>query len=292
MARAAFVGNSHKYLCNSDLDLCSIPLHVPRPESISGSRSGSTAPHWFENDRTLWIRSILADTWLPATIRPEQRPPIERVLLNGDAEGLSPYLSHFLYYAGSFGPAHRDEDVDRTAREKFAACGYANLNQLLPPAHIAALRRYYRALRSRNLMVEDRKTPGRKFIHNDLVARSYHHALTPLMARFVGQAIKPSYVFVGTYERGAQLRLHTDRPPCQYTVSMQVDFNPEPNDSCPWPLQIQAGDEDIKIYQKLGEAFLFRGTELAHCRETLGCAETSTSMLFHYVDADYQGQLD
>jgi hypothetical protein len=44
-----------------------------------------------------------------------------------------------------------------------------------------------------------------------------------------------------------------------------------------------------ELYQRVGDALIFKGRELKHCREVLPEGHRSASLLFHFVDADYDG---
>lgn len=190
----------------------------------------------------------------------------------------------------------RLQDWD-TARARysfhFEQRGFVPLHGLLHPFHISALRRYYRhQIRSGALRFGDPQSERRFVSHNDSVARYFHRQLTPVVSAIVGEAVKPSYVYVASYQEGADLEKHTDREQCEFSITYCLDFSPEPVSDTGWPLVLHFPEGTTSIYQRLGDGLLYRGRQIPHSRFPLGRGKTSTSMFFHYVREDFQGRLD
>jgi hypothetical protein len=181
--------------------------------------------------------------------------------------------------------------VKRCAAQ-FQKSGYAPLQELIHPFHLGALRTYYRQLvRDGDLHLGDAQTPGRYYAHNERIACFFHHQLAAVVGDIVGAPIKPSYVYVASYQPGARLLKHTDRPQCEYSISMCIDFTPEPRNRTRWPLCLETKGGTVKIFQGIGDALLYSGTELPHYRTPLPKDCTSTSIFFHYVHRDFDGPL-
>jgi hypothetical protein len=181
--------------------------------------------------------------------------------------------------------------VKRSAAQ-FRKRGYVPLQGLIHPFHLGALRTYYRQLvRDGGLTLGDAQTSRRYFAHNERIACFFHHQLSAVVGGIVGAPIKPSYVYVASYQPGARLLKHTDRPQCEYSISMCIDFTPEPEDQTPWPLCLETKGGTVKIFQGIGDALLYRGPELPHYRTPLAKGCTSTSIFFHYVHREFDGPL-
>jgi hypothetical protein len=186
----------------------------------------------------------------------------------------------------------RTEAIAKAAVQ-FGEKGYAPLRDLIHPFHIAALRRYYRyKIRSGAIPLGDRQSSRRYAIHNDPVARFFHHQISPTLSQVVGQPLKPSYVYTASYLSGAALKKHTDREQCEFSVTLCLDYAPEPTLATPWPIHLETPAGTVTVYQALGDGLAYRGTQLPHYRGTLGAGETSTSIFFHYVAADFAGSLN
>jgi hypothetical protein len=175
----------------------------------------------------------------------------------------------------------------------FRAKGYAPISSLIHPFHVAALRRYYRYLiRTGAIRLGDGQSPRRYVAYNEPVARFFHQQITRTLSLVVGEPIKPSYVYLASYLSGAELKKHTDREQCEFSVTLCLDFSPEPALETSWPIELDTPNGRVKVYQALGDGLAYRGTRLPHCRGPLGEGQTSTSIFFHYVPADFPGPLD
>jgi hypothetical protein len=123
------------------------------------------------------------------------------------------------------------------------------------------------------------------------VTRFFHLQLTEAVSQLVGEAVKPSYVYFASYQGGAELKRHTDREQCEFSLTFCLDYAPEPAGATPWPLHLDTPRSRVTVQQALGDALLYRGRELPHYRDRLPDGHTSTSIFFHYVCADFRGSL-
>jgi hypothetical protein len=176
---------------------------------------------------------------------------------------------------------------------KFLQNGYTPVPGLIHPFHLAVLRRYYRRqIRKGAVRLGDDQSSRRYIAHNDPVARFFHFQLAQCVSKLVGKPVKPSYVYMAAYQPGARLEKHTDREQCAFSITLCVDYSPEPALATPWPLYLETPRGTVTVYQALGDGLLYRGCELPHYRRTLAQGHTSTSIFFHYVAEDFSGPLD
>ena len=174
----------------------------------------------------------------------------------------------------------------------FQRRGYAPVADLIHPFHIAALRRYYRYLiRMGAIKLGDGQSPRRYVAYNEPVARFFHRSITAKVSALAGQALKPSYVYLASYLSGAELKKHTDREQCEFSITLCLDFSPEPALETPWPIRLETPSGTTVVHQALGDALAYRGTRLPHYRDALAKGQTSTSIFFHYVSDDFAGSL-
>jgi len=202
--------------------------------------------------------------------------------------------AHILLPEDHSGQRHREreEKVKKTSSQ-FREKGYAPLGNLIHPFHVAALRRYYRYLiRTGAIRLGDGQSPRRYVAYNEPVARFFHHHIAAALSAVAGEPLKPSYVYLASYLSGAELKKHTDREQCEFSVTFSLDFSPEPMLETPWPIRLDTPTGTVTVYQALGDGLAYRGTRLPHYRGTLRQGETSTSIFFHYVGADFAGSLD
>lgn len=187
---------------------------------------------------------------------------------------------------------HVDTRDDAETRAHFAREGFAMLDSLLPANEVAELGRYYQSLAAEGfLQLDDDRGSRRHVAHSHPVADFWHRQLNARVSHLVGRATKPSYSFVSLYLEGGELKWHVDRPPCEYTITLLLDYAPlDDADRSPWALTVRARDGSNRdIYQRVGDALIFQGRELKHRRGVLPEGHRSASLLFHFVDAGYDG---
>lgn len=183
-------------------------------------------------------------------------------------------------------------NVEKSSQQ-FHERGYVPLDGLIHPFNLAALRRYYRhAIRRGAIRLGDEHVPRRYVAHNESVARFFHHQIGNVVSAIVGERVKPSYVYLASYLSGAELKKHTDREQCEFSVTLCLDFSPEPQLATSWPICVDTREGRAAVYQALGDALLYRGTRVPHYRSILAEGFTSTSIFFHYVPANFAGPLD
>jgi hypothetical protein len=177
--------------------------------------------------------------------------------------------------------------------EMFRQRGYTPIRNLIHPFHVAALRRYYRHLiRKGMIYLGDNQSSRRYVAHNESVVRFFHHQMAKTVSAVAGEPVKPSYVYLASYLSGAELKKHTDREQCEFSVTLSLDFSPEPVSETPWPIRLDTTRGTVAVYQQLGDGLVYRGTRVPHYRDTLPEGQISTSIFFHYVPLDFSGPLN
>jgi hypothetical protein len=184
-------------------------------------------------------------------------------------------------------------EIVRKGAHRFRDKGYAPVGNLIHPFNLAALRRYYRyAIRSGAVRLGDEQSPRRYAVHNESVARFFHHQIANAVSAIVGEPVKPSYVYLASYLNGADLKKHTDRPQCEFSVTLCLDFSPEPQLATSWPIHLDTPEGTVTVYQALGDGLVYGGTQVPHYRGVLADGHTSTSLFFHYVPVDFTEPLE
>jgi len=252
-------------------------------------------------DEMVWIldpgRNALQPFWLPEQVRcwlADLQPGASV------SPHLPPQLAKLLYFAGILTTEkdcqRRSDELKHSvarAADFFGKNRHVNLKNLLHPLHIAAWRRYIRDLTAAGKL--EKGKGGYKnchIVHNEPTTRFFHHKLTSLVSEVVGEPVQPSFSFICSYHAGARLSKHTDREQCEFTISLCADFIPEPDTTTSWPLHIETRHGQVTIEQALGDGILFCGRDLVHYRDHLAEGCTSSSILFHFVRRNFDGELD
>ena len=111
------------------------------------------------------------------------------------------------------------------------------------------------------LSLGDVQSARRYAAHNESVARFFHHQIANAVGVVVGEAIKPSYVYLASYLSGADLKKHIDREQCEFSVTLCLDFSPEPELATSWPIRLDTPEGAVTVYQALGDGLVYRGNE-------------------------------
>lgn len=247
-----------------------------------------------------WVRDDMIGALLPFWLGPRFQGMVENLTPDEAVPTSLPNdVRSILLAAGILKVTNAPEVDHRQRRETiepstalFRGKGYAPINGLIHPFHIAALRRYYRYLiRKGEIPLGDGQSPRRYVAYNDPVARFFHRQIATKLSAVAGETVKPSYVYMASYLSGAELKKHTDREQCEFSVTLCLDFSPEPEMATPWPIKLDTSTGAVTVYQALGDGLAYRGTQLPHYRDILPEGQTSTSIFFHYVAADFKGSL-
>jgi len=178
------------------------------------------------------------------------------------------------------------------ARRNLTGRGYAILPDLIPPTFLESIRQYYRGLVREGFLVFGDDQATRHNLHNEPFSSWLHHQTESLISQAIPQAIKCSYSYVAAYTSGATLERHTDRIQCEYTLTLAIDATPTFALSEAWPLYINLPDgQTAAVRLGPGDGLIMKGRELPHFRPALSANRTSSSLLFHYVLADFKGPL-
>ncbi len=248
-----------------------------------------------------WVRDAATNSLQPYWLGPRLEEILSSLLQGGPAPASLPADDRLLLAIAGIlvpeGHAERRRAEWASVVEKsvphFRTKEYAALRNLIHPFHIAALRRYYRhAIRQGSIRLGDYQSPRRYIAHNEPVARFFHYQMANAVSAIVGEPVKPSYVYFASYLSGAQLKKHTDRAQCEFSVTLCLDFSPEPELASPWPIRLATSDGSVAVYQALGDGLVYRGTKVPHYRHVLGEGQTSTSIFFHYVPENFNGVLE
>jgi len=256
----------------------------------------------FAMDQTIaWVRDSFPGSQLPFWLGPQLEAAVRGLRPNEPIPSALPDATQRLLAAAGIlvseghtpNGQHEREEMLRKAGSIFREKGYAPLAGLIHPFHVTALRRYYRYLiRTGAIPLGDRQSARRYVAYNDPVARFFHHHIAATLSKVAGEALKPSYVYLASYLSGAELKKHIDREQCEFSITLCLDFSPEPKLETPWPIRLETPTSTVAVYQALGDGLAYRGTRLPHYRDALAEGQTSTSIFFHYVAADFAGSLD
>jgi alkylated DNA repair dioxygenase AlkB len=254
-------------------------------------------------ESVVWVVDPVTDFLLPIGFEPRQLQGLNAVLNGADvadhfsASEIEQLLDYRVLVDQKEIESARAEFVNRieASRLQLANSYYTVFKSPFSLAQKRSQSDYFSAVANSGVMKPNCvQVPNRKFIHNEQYCRFLHYQLNSLLMQISEQQTKPSYSFLAHYLPGAILKKHIDREQCEWNVSMPFYVN-EGFDK-PWPiyLQLDINDENsvVKVELDLGDMVIYSGSKLYHWREMLEKGKESSICFFHFVDADFKGDLD
>lgn len=157
------------------------------------------------------------------------------------------------------------------------------------------LKKYYRTTIESGVFLFGDKQADRFKANNEPFSRFLHYELLPLIERITQKKLKPTYTYLSSYIKNAELPTHTDRPDCAYTVSFLV------NKSHDWPIYLHKvkqpvknkgryweeppAEECIELHSGPNGFIIFCGTDHIHFRKTF-TGDFYDILLLHYREVN------
>jgi len=106
--------------------------------------------------------------------------------------------------------------------------------------------------------------------------------LKPTVEKITGKRLHPTYSYARIYYNDAEMRLHKDKPSCQYSASMTIEVD----ETGPWEMWMENLDASYTpVSISVGSILVYRGDRLNHFREKYK-GKKQIQVILHYVDAD------
>lgn len=102
----------------------------------------------------------------------------------------------------------------------------------------------------------------------------------PILENLVGEELIPTYWFSTTYHNGGRMNCHTDRPPCEISITMNICGD------APWPIKLKDfTGKRREFITPIGHGVVYLGTQLEHWRSPLKTHEQDRFMqlFLHFV---------
>lgn len=128
---------------------------------------------------------------------------------------------------------------------------------------------------------EDPNVSHAVFRYADALTESMLILLKPVFEKETGLELYPTYSFLRYYRKGAELEPHKDRPSCEISGTLVINFQAD----YLWPICLALNGNDIEIAMDKGDLLIYRGMELQHWRKKF-TGESWVQIFLHYVDAD------
>ena len=186
----------------------------------------------------------------------------------------------------------------------YSADGYAHLKGLVPTEVARALLSALRSdLGPGSIPLSKAPTASNLLSRPAFEVYGHHYkpmlaflwGLTPTMCLVTGKDLLPTYDYLRIYREGDICRVHFDRPSCEHSLSLTLDYS----DGAVWPLDVgqvhhaqpnpsvepDFGSEPFwSMPMEVGDAVLYRGTNHRHGRITPNPNAWSAHLFLHWVE--------
>ena len=251
----------------------------------------------FAGGEAFWVGEPATEAVLPFWVEPEDAALVAQLVPGQAPPPLPKALERDLAAAGALVSATATPCPPSVAwegrRPEFERERYLVARDLLHPFELTALREYYRCLLEAGLIrLGDRQVNRRYSLYNETISRFLHVRMRHAMSAVVGQPVVPSFSYFLSYADDAELEVHSDRPQAEFSISLQVDYLPEPEAETGWPLCFRRADGEVRAADlRIGDAAFYRGAELPHFRARLPREHQSTHLILEYVPEGFGGLL-
>ena len=167
--------------------------------------------------------------------------------------------------------------IENNLTEKFNKDSYVIIENFIDLDYIKWAKRYFSHKFNiiedyKKAKIETTTVKQGKYYYGSTLSEVLLFSILPKIEDVVEKSLYPTYSFARLYEEGQNLIKHTDRPACEYSISLPLNYTG-------WPLIV----EDKEIYLSPGGAIVYKGRELKHWRNPLP-EGYQLQLHLHYVD--------
>ena len=165
---------------------------------------------------------------------------------------------------------------------QFQEQGFQKLEKFIPSFFSTYLKNYFTLRVQNERWGGDEQAPNSHCVYGDPAFDMVMAMSTEDIGRIVGKRLIPQYTYARIYKNGSDLKIHSDRPECQYSVTLSLGGDYEK----PWPIWIKdyAG-KSHEVPLDEGDIVFYHGTELEHWRDKFE-GNMQYQLFMHYVDGE------
>ena len=161
--------------------------------------------------------------------------------------------------------------------------GYEVVKQFIDYSFANFLKNYFDVIVRKGICdMGDDQAPNSHSIYGDPAFDMAMAMSTEDIGKIVGKTLIPQYTYARIYKNGSVLERHSDRPECQYSVTLCLGGEYEKQ----WPIWIQDYDgNDHCVELDEGDMLVYSGCELEHWRDKFE-GNAQFQLFMHYVDSE------
>ena len=102
----------------------------------------------------------------------------------------------------------------------FQTHGFQKVKGFIPPFFSLYLRNYFTLRVQNDRLGGDEQAPNSHCVYGDPAFDMVMAMSSEDIGRIVGKRLIPQYTYARIYKNGSDLKIHSDRPECQYSVTL------------------------------------------------------------------------
>ena len=185
----------------------------------------------------------------------------------------------------------RDQKFNKLHKD-FVTNGYAVARGIIEPQTCRLLAEQFRMHRRCSYFYRNAPLEHVRAFEDGQVPYSFPHygfyafealmvEMQPAMEIVIGKKLHPCYTYARIMYAGADMKVHKDRPSCQFSTTACIDYDLKD----PYPIYIKNYvGKTSAVTLAPGDMLVYHGTDLEHWREEYTGREHIQAFL-HYVDA-------
>lgn len=126
----------------------------------------------------------------------------------------------------------------------------------------------------------DSQVPESNIIYGHPLFETLLTSLTDDFSHHIGKSLIQTYAFARLYKKGQELKIHKDRPSCEYSFTLHLYSSDETNI---WPIYFRVNKKPVEILLNKGDCAFYKGCDLYHWRESCP-VDKYLQVFLHYVD--------
>jgi hypothetical protein len=114
------------------------------------------------------------------------------------------------------------------------------------------------------------------------------------MQEYTGLNLVPNYSYWRFYEKGSELKKHTDRVSCEISTTLCLGYDVSNLETkYNWPMYIKVNGQDVPLFLEPGDMIVYRGTIVEHWREPfLGLNHAQVFLHYNDLEGPYKNKYD
>lgn len=165
--------------------------------------------------------------------------------------------------------------------------GYAEAPEIITPEIVDVLKCVDKIIINNSLLKQERQEgiENADGLYNLQMSEMLLLYFTKHMSNIFEKKLIPTYSYTRIYYKGQNLFKHTDRPSCQYSMTLNIGSSSEEA----WPFfcrsKLIENAKETKIHNEMFTPIVYMGEKVTHWREALK-KNFSTHVFLHYVDRE------